>query len=295
MIQAQRGAAAEAGQSFRNAIDRGPRSSLAYRELGRLQLRQGDLDAAEASYRRAVELEPESWANYNALGGFLSVTKRFAEAEEAFVMATTKAPDNARVWSNLGGQYYLQGRYDDAENALQRAIGLYDYGPALSNLATIKFRVRREYAEAARIFERAVKASPRDYRVWQNLAAAYYWAPGERERAAGAQKSAIAILEEALRIEPENPDLIARLADGHAMIGDQQQARSLIARAVKLAPSDGIIARTAAGVYEALGDREAALQHVARALKAGVAPFDFESGPTFAALVKDARYVKLTK
>jgi tetratricopeptide (TPR) repeat protein len=295
MIDAQRGAFADAERSFRNAIDRGPRSSLAYRELGRLQMRQGDMAAAEASFRRAVELEPEAWPNYNALGAFLSAAKRFAEAEEAFVFATTKAPDNARVWSNLGGQYFLQGQYDESEQALERAISLYEYGPALSNLATLKFRVRRQYTEAARIFERAVKAAPRDYRLWQNLAAAYYWAPGERDRAADAQRSAIAILEEARRIEPDNTDLIARLADAHAMLGDEPQARALIAHAVKLAPTDGVVARTAAGVYEALGDRNTALQHVAVALKAGVAPFDFDSGPTFAELVKDARYAKLTQ
>jgi Flp pilus assembly protein TadD len=258
-------------------------------------MRQGQMREAEASYRKAVELEPDAWANHNALGGFLSVAKRFAEAEQAFIAATNKVPDNARVWSNLGAQYYLEGKFDEAENALERAIGLYEYGPALSNLATIKFRVRRQYAVAAEIFERAVTAAPRDYRIRQNLAAAYYWAPGLRDRAADAQKSALAILEEARRIEPDNPDLLARLADGHAVLRDREQARSFIARAVKLAPANAEVVRTAAGVYEMLGDREAALQQVAAAIKAGVAPFEFESGPTFAGLVKDARYVKLIK
>jgi tetratricopeptide (TPR) repeat protein len=295
MIDAQRGALADAERNLRNAIDRGPRSSLAYRELGRVQMRLAQMDAAETSFRRAVELEPEAWSNYNALGGFLSASKRFDEAEQAFLLATTKAPDNARVWSNLGAQYYLQGRFDEAEKALERGIAVYEYGPALSNLGTIKFRVRRQYGEAARIFERAVKAAPRDYRVWQNLAAAYYWAPGERHRAADAQKNAIAVIDEARRIEPDNPDLIARLADAHAMLGDELQARSLMTRAVKLAPANADVAWAAASVYEALGDREAALQHVAVALKAGVPPFDFESGPTFAELVKDPRYATLRK
>jgi tetratricopeptide (TPR) repeat protein len=295
MIDGQKGAYAEAERDFRNAIDRGPRTSLAYRELARVQLRQGQPQQAEASYRKAIELNPDSWSNHNALGGFLHASKRFAEAEQAFVLATSKAPDNARVWSNLGGLYYFQSRFDEAEQALQRAIALYEYGPALSNLATIKFRVRRQYADAARIFERAAKASPRDYRIWQNLASAYYWAPGERGRAADAQKNAIAILDEARLIEPDNAELIAALASAHAMLRDEQTARPLITRAVTIAPSDGHVALVAAGVYEMLGDRDAALPHVGVALKSGVAPFEFESGPTFAALVKDSRYVALTK
>ena len=295
MIDAQRQAYAEAEQSFRNAIDRGPRTSLAYRELGRLQLLQGQTDQAEASYRKAVELNPDSWTNHNALGGFLYSLKRYAEAEQAFLAATEKAPDNARAWSNLGGLYYFQGRFDEAEKTLERAIGLYDYGPALSNLATIKFRVRRDYAQAARILERAVEASPRDYRIWQYLAGAYYWAPGERHRAADAQRSAIAIIDEALRVQPGNAVLIAALADAHSMLGDERLARSLIESAVKRAPSDGAVAQTAASVYEMLGDRDVALRHVAAALEAGVAPFEFESSPDLGALVKDPRYVTLTK
>jgi hypothetical protein len=78
------------------------------------------------------------------------------------------------------------------------------------------------------------------------------------------------------------------------MVRDEPKARLLIARAVKLAPSNGDVAWTAADVYETLGDRDAALQQVAVALKAGVAPFEFESGPTFAGLVKDPRYAALT-
>jgi eukaryotic-like serine/threonine-protein kinase len=295
MIDAQRGAHAEAERSFRNAIDRGPRNSLAYRELGRLYLRQGQPEEAEANYRKATELDPESWSNHNALGGFLATLGRYAEAEQAFLAATGMAPDNARAWSNLGALYYLQEQYDEAEKTFERAIALYEYGPALSNLATIRFRVRRDYADAARLLERAVNASPRDYRIWQGLAGAYYWAPGERDRAADAQRSAVAIIEEARRVEPDNPVLIAALAEAHAMLGDAQQARRLIASAAKLAPSNREVAYSAVSVYEQLGDRDAALRQVSVALKAGNDPFEFESSPALAELVKDPRYVAMVR
>ena len=129
MIDAQRGAFAEAEADFARAIDRGPRASLAYRELARAQQRAGQNEKAEASFRRAIELDSESWANYAALGSFLLVSNRHAEAEQAYLAASGRAPDNARIWSNLGGLYYLQGKFDNAEQVLQRAIGLYEVRP----------------------------------------------------------------------------------------------------------------------------------------------------------------------
>jgi serine/threonine protein kinase/tetratricopeptide (TPR) repeat protein len=294
MIHAQKGAYTQAEQEFADAIARGPRTSLAYRELARAQ-QQRDPDKAEANFRKAIELDPEGWSNYSYLGAFLVSKNRLAEAEQIWLSATRKSPDNPRVWSNLGGLYYLQNRFDDAERALNQATQLGEYGPALSNLGTIKFRVRRQYADAAKLFERAVGVAPRDYRLWQNLAAAYYWTPDARERATAPLQNAIGLIEETRQIEPDSPQLLADLADAYAMLRDGQGARPLIARAVKLAPSDPGVALVAASVYEMLGDRDIALQYVASALHEGTNPFEFESDPTFAVLVKDPRYAKLTK
>jgi Flp pilus assembly protein TadD len=210
-----------------------------------------------------------------------------------FVQATLKARDNARAWSNLGALYYLQRKFDDAERALERAISSYDYGPALSNLATIKFRIRRNYAEAATLFERAAQVAPRDYRILKNLASAYYWAEGQRTRALELLERAIAVLEEARQIEPNDPELLANLGDMYAMKGDAVRSREAIARAVALAPSQGNVPYLAAAVHETLGDRDQALAHLAAAFAAGLDRFQIESDPAFVELTKDRRYSTL--
>ena len=295
MVHAQKGDFVQAELDLESAIARNPRGSLAYRELARVNQRAGQNDRAEANYRKAVELDPQSWSNYSHLGAFLYGANRFAEAEEAFQLATTKAPDNARAWSNLGAAYYGQKRIDDAVKALSRAVALYNYGPALSNLGTIALRERRQYAEAARLFERGVEAAPRDYRIWRNLAAAYYWMPGGRDRAAAPLRKAISLLEEARGIEPASAELLAELADSHAMLGEGATARPLAAEAVRLAPTSTDVAVLAAGTYETLGDRAAALRQVDAAFQAGADTSEFESDQTFDRLVKDARYAALVK
>jgi serine/threonine-protein kinase len=292
MIHTQRRMFAEAEQDFGNAIARAPRSSLAYRELASMEQQRQQPDKAEANYRKAIELQPDDWSNYNFLGGFLYTARRLPDAEQAWLTASRKAPDNARIWSNLGALYSAEHHPDEAEKALVRAIALYDYAPALSNLGTLRFRAGR-YAEAAQLGERATRASPRDFRVWVNLANVYYWTPGQRDRSVTPRHRAIDLLEEAVKIEPDNPSLLAPLADSYAALRDGEKARPLIARAVKLAPTDLDVLNKAASAYETLGDRRAALDTVGALLRAGEDPRNVETSLTFAALVKDPGYARL--
>jgi serine/threonine protein kinase/tetratricopeptide (TPR) repeat protein len=294
MIHAQRREFEAAEQAFRNAIVRGPHADTPWRELARVQRAAGQPEQAEASHSKALELNPDSWINYNAYGAFLHAVNRLEEAEAAFRAATRRAPGNARAWANLGVLQYELGRFDEAEQAFEKAVSAYDYGPALSNLATLRFRVGRQYAEAARLLERAVAITPRDYRIWRNLASAYYW--GDRSRAAAPLETAAALLEEARTLEPGNVEATAMLASIRALQGLSEEARRLVAEAAALpSPDARIVPSFAAGVMELAGDRDAALRYVAEALVAGVSSFEFESDPCFAQLIVDPRYLALVR
>ena len=128
--------------------------------------------------------------------------------------------------------------------------------------------MNRDYAGAARTFERAAAASPRDYRVWKNLGDAYpaCWPgrPGSR-----CFKTALGLLEQERSIDPTNPKVLVELGDVHAMLGHAADARPLLAEARRLAPDDGDVAYTAATASEAIGDRDAALASVTAAITAG--------------------------
>ena len=253
----------------------------------------GQFDEAEAAYRRAIELRPGSWANHNYLGAYFFGRGRLAEARAEFQRAVTLAPDNPRAWSNLGGVATLEGRWEEAESALRSALRVAPYGPALSNLGTLQFRQRR-LAEAARTFEQAAQVSPRNGYIRRNLAASYYWAPGERHRAADAYRQAAALLEEERGVDPENPGLLVLLADCYAMLGQADLARRLAREALALNASADDVA-TVVAVYEQLGERVAALRQVRAALRAGYAPSEFEVDPALDGLRQDPRYGALVR
>jgi serine/threonine protein kinase/tetratricopeptide (TPR) repeat protein len=297
MIHAQKREFVEAEQAFRNAILRGgPHSDMAHRELGRMHRAAKHPAQAEASYRTAIDLNPNSWANYNAYGAFLVAHDRLDDAESAFRAAINRAPGNARAWSNLGAVQSARGRYADAERSLEKAVSLYEHGPSLSNLATLRYRVNRQYAEAARLFERAVAVAPRDYRIWRNLSSAYYCAPGDRERAATPLETTAALLDEVLALEPRNAEAVSMLASVRAMQGQRDAAARLVARAAALQPADPqVVPSLTAGVMELIGDRDAALRHVGDAFAAGVDAFEFESDPCLTQLIADPRYLALAR
>jgi tetratricopeptide (TPR) repeat protein len=294
MIHAGTGRAEEALADFQKALDRDPRSATAYRERGVALERLGRWDEAEASYRKAVELQPQSWPAYNYLGAFLVERNRAAEAEAEFRRALEFVPDNARVLGNLGTALYYQERWREAEAAWMRAFELVPSPAAASNLVALQFSGNR-YAEAARTLEKAAASGTSDYRVWRNLGAALYWAPGERPKASEAYRRAAVLAEQERRLDPKDARVLAHLSDCYAMLGDAARARSLAADAGALGPAGRRVASTLADVFEFLGDREAALRWLAIVLRAGYPRADVDSDPTFEALRTDARWLKLTR
>ncbi len=293
IVRRETGQAEQAIGDFRKALDRDPRSSDAQRELAAAYQRLGRADEAEAAYRKAIELRPESWSAYSYLGSYLASRGRYPEAETTFRSGLQRTPDNARLWTNLGGVLALQGRRAEAESALRRSLELGPSAVAASNLATVQFNAGR-YTDAARTLEQA-STGTRDYRIWRNLGAALYWAPGERTKAAAAYRQAIALGEQERKVDPRDGLTAAHLADCHAMLGEAREARELAQAALALAPTDGQVAVVVASVYERLGERRAAIERLTAGLRQGYSRAMVEADPFFAELRKDPRYVSAVR
>jgi serine/threonine-protein kinase len=294
VIEAGTGHAEEAVADFKRALDREPRSAPAYRELGRAYERLNRPGEAEATYRKAIELRPDSWAGYSYLGYLLVTQGRAAEAERVYARALELAPDNAQLWDSLGSARYHQERFADAKAAYARSLALYPRPQTISNLATLQFYMG-QYADAAKTLEQATRTGTRDFRIWRNLGAAFYWAPGERNRAALAYRKAAELAEEERKIDPRNPLTLVQLADCYAMLGEPARARAVAAEGLGIGPVDAGLAAIAAGIYEVLGDRTEALRWIGVALAAGQPRVDIERDPTFKTLITDRRYVAMTE
>ncbi len=283
---------ARAVAEFSRALESEPTSDAAYRGLAAAYDRLGDLKAAEQTYQRAIELRPNYWGGYSWLGVFYFRQGRYAEAAEMFEQVVALTPDNARGYSNLGAMHYMQGESEKAIAAYENSLGIRPNYRAYSNLGTLYFFQHR-YADAAQVFERALQLDDRDYRVWHSLAAAYYWAPGERGKARAIYERAAEMAEERRQVNPHDPDVLILLADCYAMLGETAQARTLVRQALALAPESVEIMAGAGDIYEQLGDRDRALEWIGRALEHGYGRTQIERAPSLQQLREDARFQRL--
>ena len=279
-------------EQYRRALDLDPGSDDVYGGLAAAYEKLGRLEEAEDLYKQAVAARPAYWATHNWLGLFYMSHARYDEAAAMFSQVTSLAPDSFIGFYNLGGVRVLQGKYDEAIPLLERSLDIRPTANALSNLGTAHFQMRR-YAESAMDFERAVKLDSKSYEIWGNLGDACYWASGRRAEAANAYATAISLGEENLRHNPRDAQLVAYLAQYHAMRGEQKPALDKIDSALRLQPKNPDILLASAIVYQQLGDSRRALNSLDKAVSLGISPEMLRDTPNFNALSDNRRFLAL--
>ncbi len=294
MIHHGTGKDEEAVMDFNRALNMEPTNSPAYVGLAKAYESLNRIDEAEQIYKRAVQIKPDYWAGYSELGVFYYSYGKYEQALDQFQKVVTLTPDNFKAYKNMGGIYYLLERWDDAEKALRKSLQLKKTLGAASNLGIIYF-IQGKYEEAANFFKMALEMNDRNEDTWGNLAAAYYWIPGKREKALQLYWHAIDLAEKKKKINPKNVDLISRLGGFYATVGNREKAIAHIEQSLRLAPRDLNVMFDAGTSYEIIGDREKALFWIEKILKKGYPQSDLELQPEMQNLVADPRYGQLLK
>ena len=284
----------DAVAAFQHALALSPRDADALRGLAKTYESLGRVADAEATYRLAIDALPRYWATSNQLGVFYYRTGRLDEAEKALVRATELAPENARATSNLGGVYYAMGRIDDAAAAFRRAAAIEPSYRVFSNLATVQY-TQGDYTGAAHAFEQALALRDTDYRIWRNLASAYVWAPGLKDKAPTAYRRAAELAEQQRRVNPRDPEVLINLADCEVALGRSAEGLDLVAQALELAPDDLDVRLFAANIFEDAGQRDRALELVSDLLQRGFGLDQINSTPGLEKLRADPRFKALVK
>jgi len=252
-------------------------------------------EQAERTYRQALRLRPGYWGGYRDVGQLYYRQGRYAEAAAMYQRVIDLAPENPMGYVGVGGMYYQQSRWKEARALFEKSLTVRPTYEAYNNLATLSFYEEKDYSKAARMFEKVLEFNDKHYLAWGNLAAAYYWAPGERPKSRTAYERAAKMAEEQRVVNPRDPRLLCDLADYYAMLGKRQQALSLLEEALALAPNDVQLMFSAGDTYEQLGRRDESLKWIGKALERGYPIEEVERSPGLAKLRADPRFELLRK
>ena len=214
-------------------------AKLTGHEREALALKPTSNPQAYDAYLRGLAAESESLLSVYPLQKAISFYKRAVQLD----------PDFAIAWARLSRMYSLLyssfgDRLGDAKGALERAQRLQPNSPeTLLALANYQNDELRDYKHARETFLRVAKLLPGNSEVPASLASI--------ARREGQWDKVTDYCEQALVLDPRNPELLLRVAFNY---GDQRQfetARSLLDRALQIRPDDVEIKAAKAAMHQA--------------------------------------------
>ncbi|CDM65457.1 tetratricopeptide repeat protein [Pyrinomonas methylaliphatogenes] len=225
-------------------------------ELGQNAHAARDYARALQLYDQALALRPEfPEAEFQKAMALLAL-KRTDEALSAFARVVDLRPQWAFAYASFGAALStLAGREKEAETALRRALELEPQnGAALMALARLRYRLGA-VAEARQLAQRATALPEAKASDWRERALI--------ERASGDLQAALASLNRALAIAPDDPAIRLDRAQLLLALGEPNRAREDL-RIAEAHLQDDAALLTIARLWSRVGERERARNALAK-------------------------------
>ena len=294
-----------ARETFERLREKLPNNADVLEALAYVTRRQGFWAEADAYFTQAIALNPRDRSlRIQAASGW-EFNRNYPEALRLYNDALRIWPNDPTLLARKAGVYQAMGDLDAADTLLGKIQ------PNPDNVAVIariydQALFRRRYPEAIALLQTAVEKTASvpqrsEYRLWlgdllrlsgQTAAASKAYAPARTE------------LDELLRSQPQNLDIMDTLALLSAGLSDKDSALKYAEDAVRLMPvsKDAIGGRiaemTRAIICSRFGDRDRAIPALERLLKLPggrppLTPATLRLNPEFDLLRTDPRFQKL--
>ena len=258
-----------AAKTLREILQANRTFGPAYRLLGSIRFEQGDTLEGNHYTVRANDLTVYLAPVDTLVDRLILLSrsefylpKKIDEAERSFYdqwtlrlvdQAMKYMPENKYVISKAINNYLWTGQHDKASSLTDRHIGYFRDNFNELTTTGIVFFVNRLYPEAEKYLTSALKLKPEEVSVLEELSTCY-WPLGRKEEAYD-------MLHELLRNHPDDPDVLADVADIFFYIfGNTNEARKVTERITRLSPYHPKGMKVSAGIAEKMGNNREAIR-----------------------------------
>jgi tetratricopeptide (TPR) repeat protein len=273
---------------FQQALKLDPHNPAAIRGLAYAYETEGRVADAQAAYIRAANIAPQNWDAFNSLGAFYDRHGKFKRAIAAFQQALALTPDNAQVLLNLGAVYLDTGDsklLPLAEDRLRQSLALAPSYAAYVNLG-VAYAEQLRFRDSIDVTRKALAINSNDYMVWLSLLSDYE-SLGMVRQAADVRAHMVPLMEQEIKVRPQNVTTHALLADVYAGQQKRQLALAQLQIALTLSPGDPQSLANGADVYANLHEPRQSIRYIRLALSKGLPVEQLLSDPELAAELRD--------
>jgi Flp pilus assembly protein TadD len=160
---------------FQSAVQLHPQSARARANLGSALVEVRRLDEAARHLDQAVRLDPEDPRKQAQYGSVLVELGSVDEGVARLERAHRQGLRTKTLLKNIGIGWNRQGQYEKAATALREAYGLAPDDPGLLDALGTAERGRGNFAEADRLYRRAIEIDPERKGCYLNLIGLHYF------------------------------------------------------------------------------------------------------------------------
>ena len=264
-------------QEFKKVLDLNPRDADALIGMAGIYERTNRPQEAEAQLKHAISLRPDYWEGYHGLAEFYDRQKRVQDSILQYRKIIELTPDNPEAYNALGIQYVQLPDSQSAaaaEAALKKSIQLAPNHLAYTSLGWLYIQQGR-YKDSIEPTRKAIELNDRDWRTWSNLQVAYTWLKDDQDMRR-ARAKVVTLLGEYVAVNPNDAYAQSMLSMLYAEDKARNKAIFHAKAALALAPDDPWILADIAETYEDLGDRKTAIQYALQSSHHGYSVEDLQ-------------------
>ena len=233
-----RGQLEEADKVLRVAINSDPRSARAQFALGKLNVLRRRPEEAKKAFTEALNVNPRA-AEAQVELARLHLAEGAAEKSLEFAnQAVKNNPANADAYFTQVRALIARRELDQAEPILQRLLATYPKSAAVHSQLGIVRAMRKDYAGAAQLFDKALTIDPNQLDATAGLVGL--------DIAAGRKEVARTRTAARVARAPQDPSALLFAGRMYAMLGDNQEAEAALKKALEVDALN-------LGAYEGLG------------------------------------------